>query len=210
MRRAGMTDRATAEIPGGHGRAFALGTGQAIRIVNTFGTQVVDFWALGRIDASEHLSVEHTRRMLGSLFPGEGDILYSNRRTPMLTIERDTSPGRHDMLLACCDPWLYRHYGCEPGHRNCRDNFLEALAAAGVVGVLVPNPLNLWMNIPVSENRHIAIGTPLSQPGDLVVLRALMDVVVILSACPMDVTPINGEDRTPRPVHCAILEPGVS
>ena len=121
-------------------------------------------------------------------------------RTPLLLLEEDTSPGRHDMLFACCDKWLYKHYGCPPGHRNCRDNFLEALFEAGFDATLVPNPLNLWMNIPVSNDRDLAIGTPLSKPGDQIVLTALIDLVVVLSACPMDITPINGEDRTPKSV----------
>jgi uncharacterized protein YcgI (DUF1989 family) len=192
------------DIQGGHGRAVPLSAGQRLRIENTFGSQVVDTWALNWRDTSEYLSVEHTRRMLGALFPAKGDRLYSNRRTEMLLMEEDTSPGRHDMLLACCDKWLYKHYGCPPGHRNCRDNFLEALFEAGFDATGVPNPLNLWMNIPVSNDRDISIGTPLSKPGDFVVLRALIDTIVVLSACPMDVTPINGEDRTPKPVHFSV------
>lgn len=195
------------ELEGGHGKAIPLERGQRLTIVNTFGSQVVDTWALNARDTSEYLSVEHTRRMLGALFPKTGEPLYSNRRNPLLLLEDDTSPGRHDMLLACCDKWLYKHYGCKPGHRNCRDNFLEALFEAGFDATLVPNPLNLWMNIPVSNDRDIAIGTPLSKPGDYLVLAALTDVVVVLSACPMDITPINGEDRTPKSVFFRVDRP---
>jgi uncharacterized protein YcgI (DUF1989 family) len=193
------------EIAGGYGKAIQLACGQRLRIENTFGSQVVDTWALNARDTSEYLSIEHTRRMIGALFPAMGDKLYSNRRTEMLLLEEDTSPGRHDMLLACCDKWLYKHYGCPPGHRNCRDNFLEALFEAGFDATAVPNPLNLWMNIPVTNNCDIAIATPLSKPGDFVVLKALIDTVVVLSACPMDITPINGEDRTPRPVRFDVI-----
>ena len=200
-----MTASTLIEIPAGRGRAVALAAGEALRLVNTFGSQVVDTWALNRQDISEYLSVEHTRRMLFDLFPGKGDRLFSNRRTPMLLIEEDSSGVRHDMLLACCDSWLYRHYGCAEGHANCRDNFLAALAAIGIAASHVPNPLNLWMNIPVSENRKIALEPPASKPGDLVVLRALIDCILVFSACPMDVTPINGPDRTPKPVHYAKL-----
>jgi uncharacterized protein YcgI (DUF1989 family) len=39
-----------------------------------------------------------------------------------------------------------------------------------------------------------------------VCLRALMDVIVIFSACPMDVTPINGEDRQVKPVHFEVID----
>ena len=195
------------EIPGGDGKAFALAKGHAVKLVNTFGSQVVDTWALSRNDTSEHLSVEHTRRMLYNLFPRQGDVLYSNRRTPMLVLEEDTAPGRHDMLFACCDSWLYQHYGCQPGHRNCKDNFRDALFAAGFESVLVPNPLNLWMNVPALDDGRLDLIAPDSRPGDHVVLRALIDVVVVFSACPMDVTPVNGPDRTPRSVHYTLIPP---
>ena len=193
------------EIAGGYGKAFALQRGQALRIVNTFGSQTVDCWALALPDSSEYLSVEHTRRMLWNLFPKQGDKLFSNRRSAMLLLEEDTSVCRHDMLFACCDPWLYKHYGCAPGHRNCRDNFREALFAAGYDSHLVPNPLNLWMNVPVADSERLALIDPVSKPGDRVLLRALMDCVIVLSCCPMDVMPVNGPDRTPKPVHCEIV-----
>ena len=193
------------EIPAGHGRAITLKSGQAIRLVNTHGTQVVDTWALAAGDTSEFLSVEHTRRMLYNLFPKQGDTFYSNRRNKMLLLEEDSAPGRHDMLLAACDRWLYRHYGSAPGHRNCCDNFGEALFAAGCGAERVPNPVNLWMNIPVLDDARIELRPPESRPGDHVCLRALMDVIVIFSACPMDVTPINGEDRQVKPVHFEVI-----
>jgi uncharacterized protein YcgI (DUF1989 family) len=193
------------EIAGGTGRAVPLRRGEAVRLVNTFGSQVVDTWALAASDFSEYMSVEHTRRMLFNLFPKEGDTLYTNRREPMLLLEEDTAPGRHDMLFACCDKWLYKHYGCPPGHRSCRDNFIEALFEAGYDALLVPNPLNLWMNIPVTHSEKIGMEPPVSRPGDHVVLRALKDVIVVFSACPMDVTPINGPDRTPKAVHFEVV-----
>jgi hypothetical protein len=61
------------------------------------------------------------------------------------------------------------------------------------------------MNFPIEGNRLI-LGKPLGKPGDYVVLRALMNVIVIMSACPMDVVPINGEDCTPRAVHYEIID----
>ena len=132
-------------------------------------------------------------------------MLYSNRRTPLLQLEEDTAPGRHDMLFACCDKWLYQHYGCAPGHANCRDNFLGALFEIGVDSHIVPNPLNLWMNVPVRENAKLALERPLSRPGDHVLLRALEDCILIFSACPMDVTPVNGGDGKPKPVHYEVV-----
>jgi uncharacterized protein len=194
------------EIRGGGAAAVPLSAGQAVRLINTHGSQVVDTWCLSALEPTEYLSVEHTRRMLFRLFPQEGDTLYSNRRTPLLVLEQDTSGCRHDMLCACCDPWLYKFYGCAPGHANCRDNFVHALALCGIATEQVPNPINFWMNVPVLDNSRLALHAPVSKPGDLIVLRSLEDVVVIFSACPMDVTPVNGDDRTPRSVAYEIME----
>ena len=139
------------EIAGGHSAALPLTAGARIRLTNTFGTQVVDTWAVAQGDTSEYLSVEQTRRMLFKLHPTKGDLLYSNRRRPLLRIADEQFEGRHDMLVACCDRWLYKHYGCTGPHRNCHDNFQEAMFAAGYGTSLVPNPLNLWMNVPVTD-----------------------------------------------------------
>ncbi len=194
------------QIPGGAGAALRLRAGQAVRLVNMHGSQVVDTWCLSAADTTEYLSVEHTRRMLSRLFPGEGDALYSNRRTALLVLEQDTSGCLHDMLLACCDHWLYEFYGCAPGHANCRANFIDALARSGITAEQVPNPINFWMNVPVLPDHRIALHAPVSKPGDWIVLRALQDVVVIFSACPMDITPVNGADRTPKPVAYEIID----
>ncbi|MDQ6602073.1 MAG: urea carboxylase-associated family protein, partial [Chloroflexota bacterium] len=88
----------------------------------------------------------------------------------------------------------------------CRDNFVTALATLDIAPPIVPNPLNLWMNIPVRDNMSLAIAAPVSAAGDYVVLRALVDAVLVFSACPMDVTPINGDDCQPKGVRYHILD----
>jgi len=191
-------------VPGGHGLAVKLTAGQALRLVNTHGQQVVDTWAVALADPSEMLSVEHTRRTTGHLHPVAGDVFVSNRRTPMLRLEEDTFPGTHDTIVACCDPWLYRHLGAAQDHRSCQQNFLEALGAIGIAPDRVPNPVNLWMNVPVEGNR-VDLTPSLARPGDLVVLRALIDVAVVFSACPMDLVPISGEGAPVRDVHAEVL-----
>ncbi len=192
-------------IPAGESAAIALTAAQAVKLVNTHGTQTVDTWCLSAAELQEYLSVEHTRRMLGRLFPQEGDTLYSNRRKPLLQLERDTSSSRHDMLLACCDSWLYAFYGCAPGHRNCRDNYFEALERLQLRRPdMVPNPVNLWMNVALEDNERIELREPVCHAGDYVVLRALVDCYVVFSACPMDITPVN-RGATPREVQYEVL-----
>ncbi len=54
-------------IPARQGRAVRVPRGAAIDVINTHGTQVVDFWALCWPNTSEHLSMEHTRIAIGRL-----------------------------------------------------------------------------------------------------------------------------------------------
>jgi uncharacterized protein YcgI (DUF1989 family) len=60
------------------------------------------------------------------------------------------------------------------------------------------------MNIPVKEDHSIARLPPSTRPGDYLKLKAEMDLVLVISACPQDMTVINGLDRMPRDVHFAI------
>ena len=48
-----------------------------------------------------------------------------------------------------------------------------------------PSPLNLWMQIPILEDRtSISYDPPISKKGDYICLKALKDVVIAFSACP--------------------------
>ena len=178
-------------IPARRGRAIRLMAGQSIRLINTHGHQVVDFWAFGEPDVSEFLSMEHLRPTIGRIFPRAGDALVTNRRRPILSFVEDTSPGIHDTLMAACDNERYGLLGCTEYHDNCTDNLKAAMRDLGVVAHEAPSPLNLWMNIPVDARGNTGWGEPVSKPGDHVVFRAEMDCICAMSCCPQDILPIN-------------------
>lgn len=180
----------TIQIPAETARAVTVQAGQTLRIVNVEGKQVADFIAYNAGDLTESLSTIHTLVSLGRLFPTTGDRLRSNRRTPMVEIVRDDT-GRHDMLIAACDPWRYEYDFNVKGHRSCSDNFLEALAPWGRARHELPHPVNFFQNMRYPEGR-VEFGESLARPGDAVELRALMDLVAAVSACPMDLNPISG------------------
>lgn len=193
-------------LPARSGRALKVGAGEAVRIVNTHGSQVVDLWAFSAADLTEFLSMEHLRPAIGGVFVRAGMTLVSNRRRPILDFETDTSPGVHDTLIAACDPYRYAQLGCEGPHDNCTDNLFAAMRALGLEPPECPSPLNLWMNIPVGPDGSVSWGEPVSAPGDAVVLRARIDCVVAMSACPQDMLPINGADRRPTEAHFERLD----
>ena len=77
-------------------------------------------------------------------------------------------------------------------HRNCKDNLYEALAEHGVRPPVTPEVVNLFQNSGADAEGKLCIEEPLSGAGDYVVLRALADLLVAVSACPQDLNPANG------------------
>lgn len=176
-------------IPAGTARAVTLRTGQTLRIINVEGQQVADFVAYNADDMTEAFSALHSLVSLGRLFPTTGDQLRTNRRRPMVEIVRDDT-GRHDMLIAACDPWRYEYDFNVKNHRSCSDNFVEVLSEWRIARHQLPQPVNFFQNMQYPEGR-VEFGRSLAKPGDVVELRALMNLVAAVSACPMDLNPIS-------------------
>ena len=194
-------------VPGGTGHALRLKAGETVSVVNVHGTQVVDTWAFP-IDAmpssartaAEFLSMEHCREVLKKIVFDAGDVLITNYYRPILTMQADTSPGGHDTLIAACSDGMYTNAGKPTGHRNCSDNLRNALAPHGIALPFTPSPWNLFMIAAVPQGKAIDYRRPVSKPGDLVTVRAEMDCIFAVSACPDDVYPTNGGDGTPRDI----------
>lgn len=191
-------------IPARRGVAHRLPQHRIVSIINTHGAQVVDTWAFNAADTSEFMSMEHSRVAMLKITPQIGDTLVSNHRAPMLTVVEDTTPGVHDTLVAACDRYRYQTLGFQGLHDNCTDNLAAAMKAIGENCPEVPCPLNLFQNSPVDTAGRIAFRTPVSEAGQHISLRAEMDLIVVFSACPQDLIPVNGQACVPTEAHFAI------
>lgn len=178
-------------IPARSGLAAKVDRGRVINVFNTSGKQVVDTWAYAADDLDEHMSMEHSRVALMKLVPAVGDTLVTNHRRPILTLVEDTTAGIHDMLMAACDVYRYALLGAASYHDNCTDNLHHALQAMGLRNPSTPSPLNLFMNVPWTDAGRLAYLRPTSEAGQHVSLRAEMDLIVVFSACPQDMIPVN-------------------
>ena len=123
----------------------------------------------------------------------------------------DTSRGDHDTLMAACDSERYILLGVKEYHDNCTDNLFAAMQGLGLTPPECPSPLNLFMNIPWTPNGTLSFDPPTTKPGDYVTLRAELDCIVAMSACPQDLLPINGEPASrPRRIRGLGLSSGRS
>jgi len=191
-------------IPARRGKAQRIREGQVITVINTRGQQVVDTWAFNAQDHAEFMSMEHSRAAMEKIIPEVGDTFVTNRRRPILEVIADTTPGIHDTLIAACDRYRYELLGCAEYHDNCTDNLAAALRELGESNPETPSPLNLFMNIPVIDGRHIAFRPPVCKAGDYVAFRAKMDLIIAFSACPQDILPINGLACVPTEAHFTV------
>jgi uncharacterized protein len=182
-------------VPAGSGRAVSLRAGQLVRVVDIEGGQVGDVFAFAADDPAEHLSASHTRAHTSRLFPRTGEPFVTNRRRPILTLIADTSPGIHDMLIAACDPERYQALGAS-GHASCASNLRNALSEIGLRTDVIPQPVNVFMRIPVGASGDLSWLPAASRPGDAITFAAAVDCVFVLSACPQDLNAINGARPT--------------
>jgi uncharacterized protein len=182
-------------VPAREGRAVKLAAGDRVRVIDPTGGQVADVFAFVADDVGEYHSAEHTRVAVNRLFPRVGEAFVTQRRRPILTLEADDSPGVHDMLCAACDADRYRLLGAW-SHESCRENLEGAMEAAGHGRIDVPQPINLFMNIPVAADGSLGWEPAPTGPGGYVVMRAEMDCIVVVSACPQDIVPINHNNPT--------------
>lgn len=171
-------------IPPRSGAAFGLPRGRVLSVIDPQGEQVSDLVAYNAEDIEEYISSGRSIDYASRLFLTKGDVLYSNRSRPMLTIVED-DVGRHDFTLTPCSKDTFRIiYGEEAPHHGCQGNLERALAPYGVGADRIPIAFNVFMNVQVDgASGEIKVAPPLSKAGDRTRFRAEMDLIIGLTAC---------------------------
>jgi len=165
------------------GVAFTVQKDQIIRVIDVEGQQVADLVCFARQNTEEYLSSGRSLDYNEKLFPSIGDILYSNRSNPMLTITGDPV-GKHDFLFAPCSREMFQlTYSATEPHPNCLDNLAVALVPYGIRAFQIPTAFNIFMNVAITAAGRVTVQAPLSKSGDYIDLRTEMDLIVAVSAC---------------------------
>lgn len=190
--------------PGGYWSGIVK-RGDRLRLTDLQGRQAVDFLCYNAADPSERYCATDTIKISGQIFIGKGSRLYSDMGNALFTVVED-SCGYHDTIGGCCSRESNRvRYGVADSP-NCRDNFLRALQPHGLGKRDIVANLNFFMYVPVGPNGEMAIADGFSKPGDIVELRAEMDVLAVLSNCPQIYNPANGYRPTPILVETIAAE----
>lgn len=178
-----------------------LKMGQTLRILDLHGNQAADTLFYNAHDPSERYSAVDTICEQGNVYLSAGTALLSNLGNVMLDITADTC-GRHDTLGgACATESNTVRYALEKKCMHaCRDSWMLAVALHPEFGLTkrdITHNINFFMNVPVTAEGGLSFADGISDAGKYVEMRAVMDVIVLISNCPQLNNPCNAYNPTP-------------
>ncbi len=189
-------------VPKKSGAALVVKKGQRLRVA---GRSIVDFVAFNLNDLHERFDQARTKTNQAKIFISTGDMLFSKRNNPMLTIVEDTfTAGRHDLQKGMCSRKRFEMVAQGSAKRlfaegmdvnpkqpeeipdhGCWENLSEAVAPWRISPDDVPSPFNIFQCMRIDPETGILYDTMIRPQGEAHVdFRAEMDCLVAVSACP--------------------------
>ena len=174
-------------IPARTSWSAKLKVGTSFRIIDVDGGQAADLFIFNPTNPAEYVSGRHTRVHMAELYPRVGWTFYSNERRPMLEFTEDTSPGRHDCIVAACDRYRYELLGAGSDHGSCEQNLQAEAQKYGIEVHHAQQPINVFANFRVYPDGRLELEECVSKAGDAATFKLLVDGIVVVSACPQDI-----------------------
>jgi uncharacterized protein YcgI (DUF1989 family) len=190
------------------GAAFEVPAGKTMRITDVKGGQIVDFVIYNRNNLRERFDQARTKANQGKFLVTTGDHLYSKSNGKLMTITADTY-GTHDMQWGMCNKGKYDSEEFlavdetdadgdakfeDVPEWGCWESLGTALEPWGIRPEGIPSPINLFQTMDYDlKTGEVNIIPSDSDPGDYVDLRAEMDCLVGISACPWTSKPVKVE-----------------
>ena len=191
-------------IPGGWYWTTRLGRGQALRIVNTHNTPGVSALFWNADDTAERYNQGDTVKLQWTALLTAGRVLFSDMGRVLVSITADTC-GHHDALVGGSTPGSnQRKYGEAAALRSTGDNLRLAAGKHGMSRRDVPPCITFFAPVRTDEDGRLRWQEGLTKPGDVVDLRAEMNVLVALSNCPHPLSP--GSTFDPAPIEAVVWQ----
>ncbi len=174
---------------------------QTLRILDLEGNQAADTLFFNLANTGERYSATDTLREQSNVYLSSGSTLLSNHQNPMLDIVADTC-GRHDTLGGACssESNTVRYALEKKCMHSCRDSWMRAITEQPHFNLSkrdISHNINFFMNVPITPDGKLSFEDGISGAGKYVELKALMDVIVLVSNCPQLNNPCNGYNPTP-------------
>ncbi|MFM6931615.1 MAG: urea amidolyase associated protein UAAP1 [Novosphingobium sp.] len=177
-----------------------LARGAKLRLIDVHGDACASLLLFNAEIPTERLNVADTVKIQWNAYLGAGKLLLSDMGRVLMSITED-SAGTHDTFCgasnAATNSAKYGDGSNSGPHPNGRDRFLLGAAKHGLTRRDVHPCVNLFKGTRIETDGTI---TPLVgpyEPGRSVILRAEMDVIVVIANCPHVLDPRDDWTVTP-------------
>jgi uncharacterized protein YcgI (DUF1989 family) len=197
-----MTIIKIAAVPKNSGAAFEVKKAQRLRVA---GRSIVDFVAFNLHELNERFDQARTKTNQVKIFISTGDVLYSKRNNPMLTIVEDSfKEGRHDLQKGMCSRKRFEMVAQGTAQRifaegvdlnpkapqdipdhGCWENLSAAVKPWNILPDDIPSPFNIFQCMRIDPETGVMYDTMIRPKDEAHVdFRAEMELLVAVSACP--------------------------
>jgi urea carboxylase-associated protein 2 len=200
-------------LPGGASWSHVLERGQALEIEDVEGAANAALLLLSAREPSERLNVPDTLKAQHVARITAGVALYSDMGRVLASVIED-SCGWHDPiaghartaeLQARLGPSSFAAHGNDV-RRGAREELVLELAKHGLGVRDLAATINLFSKVTVDGDGRLRFHPGHSAPGSRLVLRADMDVLVVLNSCPH---PLDEDPAwRPRPLRLTLRTVG--
>ncbi|MEI6235414.1 MAG: urea amidolyase associated protein UAAP1 [Planctomycetota bacterium] len=174
--------------------ARVLSRGTRLKFTNLGGDGNINLLALNADMPIERLNVADTVKVQWNAYLGKGKLLLSDMGRVLMSIIDDTCEKHDTFCGASNEKTNARKYGIGTNYSpfpNARDRFLIALQKFGLGKKDIPTTINLFKAVKVESDGGLTFIEASSKPGDVVELRAEMNVIVVAVNAPHVLDPRN-------------------
>lgn len=161
--------------------------GARLRLIDLKGDACASLLVFNAAMPTERLNIADTVKVQWNAYPGAGSVLLSDMGRAMMSIEADDA-GTHDAFCgassATSNALRYGDGSNSGACPNARDRLLLGAAKHGLGRRDVHPCINLFKGVAIGTDGSVAPKIGPFAPGRTLVLRADMDVIVVLANCP--------------------------
>jgi len=197
-------------LPGARNWSFIIRRGFGLRIKDMRGGGNCSALFFNAQDKLERYNMADTLKAQHTAFLTKAHVCYSDMGRILMSVVED-SCGWHDTICGVSNADMVRERFGEARYqehrnafyRNGRELFLIELGKWGLGRRDLVANVNFFSKVAVADDGRMVFDPENSQPGSEVVLRAEMDVLVVLNSCPHPLNPAT--DWSPKPLELSIV-----
>lgn len=167
--------------------ARVIRRGTRLRLTDLYGDSCAAMLVFNAERPVERLNVADTVKVQWNAYLGAGRLLLSDMGRVMMSVLEDTTQGHDAFCGASNQASNARKYGDgfnHGAHPNARDRFVIALAKFGMNRRDI-HPCVTWFKpVSIAADGGVELDVGPFTPGQSIILRAEMDVIVVIANCP--------------------------